>query len=531
MSHHLRGAQIVARTLQQASVKKIFTLSGNHIMPIFDALHDTGIELYHVRHEGAAVHMAEAYARVTGKIGVALVTGGPGHANAVGALYTAQQGETPVLLLSGHAPLKDLGKGAFQEMLQAEIALPLTKASWHVRSAEDLEGDLVKAIRLAHEGRPGPVHLSLPSDILEDLASTSEILNFMPRVTAIDDNAMMALIKQLQISKRPLLLLPPALCTEWGRAEYAPLITQMLPAIPMESPRGINDPALGDFQTLAQKADLIVLLGKTIDFTLKFGNISPGAKWIAIDPDAAMLRRASALLGDRLVLSAKADSIAVIKRLASYTDTSISVGTAWQAEVTAAVSRRPQPPIPAPETLNSFIMCSMLDAYVRQLQDAIFVCDGGEIGQWAQSLVHTPCRIINGVAGAIGSAIPFALGAKAAAPNRPVLAVMGDGTFGFHMAEFETAVRHGLPFVAAIGNDGRWNAEYQIQMRDFGASRAFGCELLPATRYDSVVTALGGHGELVASAAELIPALDRAFASGKPACVNILIDGLPAPKF
>jgi acetolactate synthase-1/2/3 large subunit len=144
------------------------------------------------------------------------------------------------------------------------------------------------------------------------------------------------------------------------------------------------------------------------------------------------------------------------------------------------------------------------------------------------SLVRAGTRMVNGVAGAIGVGIPFAIGARAAKPQ-PTLALMGDGSFGFHMAELDTAARHGLPFVAVVGNDSRWNAEHQIQVRDYGANRAHGCDLAPGTRYDLIATALGGHGETVDQARDLAPALDRAFASGKPAVVNVVLDAQPAP--
>ena len=141
----------------------------------------------------------------------------------------------------------------------------------------------------------------------------------------------------------------------------------------------------------------------------------------------------------------------------------------------------------------------------------------------------TPARrVINGPAGSIGSSIPMAIAARATAPDSPVIAVMGDGTFGFHMAEFDTAVRCNLPFVAVVGNDAAWNAEHQIQLREYGPNRTHGCELLPS-RYDQVVQALGGHGEWVTRAADLPAALDRALASGKPACVNVMIERVPAP--
>jgi acetolactate synthase-1/2/3 large subunit len=159
----------------------------------------------------------------------------------------------------------------------------------------------------------------------------------------------------------------------------------------------------------------------------------------------------------------------------------------------------------------------------------IVVIDGGEFGQWAQACIDAPQRLINGPAGSIGSALPFALAAKLAHPQATVAALLGDGTFGFHMAEFDTAVRNKLALVAIVGNDACWNAEHQIQRNTYGVERAIGCELLP-TRYDEVVKALGGHGEQVQTSGELAAALTRAFASGKPACVNVMLERVAAPN-
>src|SRR5690348_1492491 len=167
MSQTLRGADIVARSLKRLGCHRVFTLSGNHIMSVFDAALETTLDLVHVRHEAAAVHMADAWGRLTGAPGIALVTGGPGHANAVGALFTALGAESPMVLLSGHAATWELGRGGFQELRQAEMAAPVAKASWTATSAAGLGADIAEAMRLAASGRPGPVHVSLPSDLLE----------------------------------------------------------------------------------------------------------------------------------------------------------------------------------------------------------------------------------------------------------------------------------------------------------------------------------------------------------------------------
>src|SRR3954462_11146951 len=167
MTEALRGADIVARSLERLGCERIFTLSGNHIMSLFDAALDAKLELVHVRHEAAAVHMADAWGRLTGEAGIAMVTGGPGHANAVGALFAALGAESPLVLLSGRAATWELGRGGFQELRQADLAAPVTKASWTSSATETLGRDIGEAIRIATSGRPGPVHLSLPSDLLD----------------------------------------------------------------------------------------------------------------------------------------------------------------------------------------------------------------------------------------------------------------------------------------------------------------------------------------------------------------------------
>ena len=171
-------------------------------------------------------------------------------------------------------------------------------------------------------------------------------------------------------------------------------------------------------------------------------------------------------------------------------------------------------------------------AAIQPLLDrgAVLVADGGEFGQWVQAGCEAGTRMINGLSGSIGSAIPLALAAKLRHPDRPVIAALGDGTFGFHAFELDTALRAGLPVVTVVGNDARWNAEHQLQLQHFGAERTVGCELRPS-RYDLMTKALGGHGEHVERPEDLTPALERAGASGLPACVNVVIDGVAAPTY
>lgn len=474
-------------------------------MPLFDAAFDAKLPIIHVRHEAAAVHMADAWARLTGEVGVALVTGGPGHANAVSALYTALAAESPVLLLSGHAPTGELGKGAFQEMAQAEMAAPACKASWTVRSAQTLGDDVARAMRMAKAGRPGPVHLSLPSDLLEahvDVALPAAEA-FLPDGArpALDDNILAA----LRAAKKPLLIAGPAAGHAGGRAALRAFEDATgVPALVMESPRGTNDPSLGMLAEVLAAADVVVLAGKRRDFTLKFG--------AAFGTDCRVVETDGGAMAQGTAKWAKTGWLEEVRSALAFRPAQ------W-----ASLASRPEGPLHPVEVGRA--VQKLLDA-----PDAVLVADGGEFGQWAQATVAAPHRVINGVAGAIGAALPFAAAAKLARPGAPVVAMLGDGTFGFHSSEIDTAVRGGLDYVAVVGNDSCWNAEYQIQLRSYGAARARGLDLLP-TRYDRVAAAFGAHGEQVERPAELAPALERAVRSGLPACVNVMIERLPAPTF
>ena len=533
----LRGADIVAQTLAAAGVKQLFSLSGNHIMPLYDAALDARLAITHTRHEGAAVHMADAWGRLTGEPGIAVLTGGPGHANGIGALYTALESESPMVMLSGHAPLGELGKGSFQEMAQAQMAAPVVKASWTSGSTETLGEDIRRAMSIATAGRPGPVHLSLPFDLLE--AQSDAALpagSYRAPSQTLGEGAADAVIGMIAAAKRPLILTGAALAS--GRAgNGARRLAEALgvPVICMESPRGLNDPAQGALADVVSRADAIVLLGKQPDFTLRFGEpaaIAESCRIAVIDPDAAALERALRVLGAaRVALATVADSAAAGERLIERAH-GRGKDSGWSREVEAALRTRPPEwaalDARAEGPLHPVEAGRAVQSFIDGAKDAVLVSDGGEFGQWAQACVSASTRVINGQGGSIGSALPFALAAKIARPQAQVVAMTGDGACGFHLLEIDTAVRSGLPLVVVVGNDACWNAEHQIQLRTYGRERAHSCELQP-TRYDQVVAALGGHGELVTRAADLPAALSRAGASGKPALVNVMIERLPAP--
>lgn len=542
MSQKKRGADVLTDALVQRGVERLFTLSGNQIMPIFDAAIDSQLDLLHVRHEASAVHMADCWGRLTGRPGVALVTAGPGMANCLTALYVAQMAESPLVLLSGHASTGGESRGAFQAMAQAQMAKPVTKASWTASSANGLSHDLERALHMANSGRPGPVHVALPIDLLEDdLSDASATNSDLPPQTddaTIDAEATSKILDALASAQRPLFLLGPGASRRATSDRLNALAAcTHVPVVTMESPRGINDPSLGAIAEVLPLADVVVFLGKRVDFTLQVNGrpvFEPHSRWFHIDTDSDALqlaKRLSAYVSPPAVMQ-QADPSASVQTLLDDAQERRWPKSAWYEEVASAISHRPvewqSSHSAANGPLHALDVCRAVAASLAPHNDAILVSDGGEFGQWAQACVTAPRRVINGPSGAIGGAIPFALAARLTSPRARVVAMLGDGTFGFHGLEFDTAVRYKLPFVAIVGNDATWNSEYQIQLRRYGAKRTVGCELLPS-RYDEVVRALGGHGESVTSRDELPAALERAYASGLPACLNVALQRVAAP--
>lgn len=540
----MRAADLLVRTLSDAGVEKIFSLSGNQIMSVYDALIGSGIDLIHVRHEAAAVHMADAWGRLAGAPGVALVTAGPGFANALSAMYVAQVSESPVVVLSGNARLRELGRGAMQEMPQSDMAGPVTKESWTATEASNLGHDLARAFRIATSGRPGPVHIALPEDLLiaevvDGGAASPGPDDFRTADQGLDDAVAGRILDALTGALRPLILGGPAM-TRGAASETLRALsdTTGVPAVASDSPRGINDPSLGAFAEVLAEADVVLLLGKRLDFTLSFGKapeLNPDCAFLQVDAEPRVLEQTERNLGRpaRLAVAAVAGPVEAADRMIELAEGQGRSNSGWAAEVEAAIAFRPpewsEISSPPRSPIHGIEVAHAVQQVLDGRPDSVYIADGGEFGQWVQAGLSAPVRLLNGPAGAIGAGIPFALAARLAYPDSAIVTHVGDGTFGFHAMEFDTAVRYDLPFVAVVGNDAAWNAEYQLQLREFGEDRVSETELLP-TRYDRVAESLGGHGEHVTSAKELRPAIERAIASGRPACVNVALARVPAPR-
>lgn len=532
------GAHLVTDALLRANVKTIFSLSGNQIMPVYDACIDAGIRIVHVRHEAAAVYMADAWAQLTGEIGVALVTAAPGITNCLSPVFSARLAESPVLLLSGDSPIAQDGMGAFQELDQVEITRKLVKKSLRLRRTADIDDAITSAITLALSGRPGPVHIAMPFDLLQQKVDPDSVKRGdkpVRRSQPLSEADLAAIMERLATAQRPLVLTGPM-----NNASRSPGLREQVagalqaPVIAMESPRGLRDPSLGRFSEILKRADVIVLVGKTLDFTLGFGQsavLAPDAQVIVVDPEQAMIERARKLLGDRLYRHAVADSDVTLHALGSRSASGNR--NAWMDEVANAISDRtmkatPQDNthVPGPQSI-----CAAVQHVLNTATDPILISDGGEFGQWAQAFCHAPTRIINGMSGAIGGAICYAIAASIARPDATIIAMMGDGTAGFHGTEFETAIRENVSFIAVIGNDSRWNAEYMIQLREYGPDRLYACTLSDGARYDLLASALSAHGAHVQEVTELPDVLDAAVRQASVTCIDVKMQGQAAPVF
>lgn len=525
------GASVLVQLLRRAGVERVFTLSGNQILPIYDAGLDAGLTFTDTRHEAAAAHMADAWARVRGEPGVCLLSAGPGHTNALTAILNASWAESPVLWLSGGTNRAGIGRGGFQDVDQVGLAERVCKGAWRVDDVAALPDLFALAWRTMLAGRPGPVHLTLPADLLAQPAAVTlpDTLDFAPPVAGADPAAVDEALDLLATALKPLVLAGPGLAH--GRGPAAEALDAFveatgLPCLPVESPRGLTDPLYQGMGRLTKRADIVLLLAPR-DFATGFAQgpaFADSRRVIVVDPAPAPQSADLSLAGDL---------VAVLRQLTEGAARHSWNVDPWIAELSAARSAANAELVDVAESSQVPIHPLRLATEIHDLlpEEAAVIFDGGEFAQWARWAFGdwVGQTLVNGKLGMIGPGIPFALGAALArGAATPVVVFLGDGTAGYHLMEFDTAVRHNVPVVAVIGNDAGWGAELHRQLSNYGEDRVVASYLLPS-RYDEVARALGAHGELVESPEEIAPALRRALASGKPACINVRIRSLPSP--
>ena len=528
----LHGGRLVARRLAAHGVTKLFTLSGGHLFSIYDGCREEGIDLVDVRHESTAAFAAEGWAKVTRQPGVAALTAGPGVTNGMSALGSAQQNHSPMLVLGGRAPQMRWGQGSLQEIDHVPFVRPLVKLAATAGATEDIPALVDEALACALAPHSGPTFLDFPLDVVFSQADGVLGEGEAPAAAApagpADDDQIERAAALLREAERPAIMAGTGLY--WGHGEQAlrQLSEQLgIPVFLNGLARGClpadHDNCFSRARSTALKgADVALVIGVPMDFRLGFG-ASFGEDTQLLVADVAEPARAHPRAVEAELYGALGPTLDALREAAGS-----GAGTdAWLAELRQEEAgkreaereqldddRAPLHPLRIYREL-----AEVLD------RDAVVIGDGGDFVSYAGRVIDSyqpGCWLDPGPFGCLGSGPGYALAAKLAHPDRQVVLLLGDGAFGFSGMEFDTLARHGVNVVGVMGNNGIWALEHHPMMFLYGYSVA--AKLRPATRYDQVVEALGGHGELVERPADLRGALDRALSAGVPALVNVLTD-------
>lgn len=525
------GGRLVARALAREGVSHLFTLCGGHIQNIYDGCLDEGIRVVDFRHEQAAGHAAEGWARATGRPGVAAVTAGPGVTDAVTAAANAMRGGSPMILIGGQGPSFAREMGSLQEMDHVSLMRSITKWSATVPETRRIPDFLAMAFRKATTGVPGPVFLEMPLDVLmnvEDEDGLSWPRGYRTEARPGGDPAAIeraaALLAQ---AERPVAIVG----TQWWWSPYRDHIREFverfdLPTFLNGGARGALPPDHGHFFRLCRsraldRADLVLIFGTPWDFRLGYGQSLPAELKVVqvdLDPDVVGHNRGAdvGLVGDTGLVMKQLIEAAAPRQGAAWVEAVRGWETHQYNKMLPEMHSDAQPVNPL--------------RFAKELAEAIpaastVVCDGGDIVGTAAKLVasHGGGRWMDpGPLGTLGVGPSFAMAAKLARPEEPTFIIYGDGSFGLNGMEYEAAARQNIPFVGVCGNDAGWTQILRGQEEFFGPDRTPATRLA-YTRYDRMVEALGGHGEWVEDPAQIRPAIERALESGKPALVNVRV--------
>lgn len=515
--------RLVAEALKARNVDVIFTLSGGHLFPIYDGAVEGKIDLVDVRHEATAGFAAEAWGRLTRTVGVAAVTAGPGVFNAVNAMAQAQKNGAPLVVLGGRAPESRWGMGSLQEIDHVPVCAPLTKRS-ETAGADVLE-QLTTGIRQAMTPPRGPVFFDFPLDLM--MGDAAEADTGEPSKIEPDPDAIKRIAGLLSASSRPILVAGSNLYMDgaWEsmrafaeKARIAVFTNGMgRGTIPAD-----HELAFTRSRSKAMKdADVVIIAGTPFDFRLSFGDrFDRAASVIHLDSAPELITKNRTLtegMGADLDLAFKSLFEAISPAasedwLSDLRETENKSSADVEAELTSE-----QTPIHPMRIYGE--LAKVLD------RDAVIVGDGGDFVSYAGREIasYVPGAWLDpGPFGCLGCGPGYAIAAKRLNPDRQVVLLLGDGAFGFSGMEFDTMVRHGLPVVGIMGNNGIWALEKHPMRAFFGYDVV--ADLRQETRYDKVVEALGGYGETVTSPDEIGPALKRALDAGVPSLVNVLTD-------
>ncbi|MEA2472541.1 MAG: hypothetical protein QOE06_456 [Thermoleophilaceae bacterium] len=526
----LHGGRLVAKRLRAAGVTKLFTLSGGHLFSIFDGCREEGIDIVDVRHEQTATFAAEGWAKATREPGVAALTAGPGVTNGMSAIASAQANSSPIVVLGGRAPAMRWGMGSLQEIDHVPFVAPLTKLARTAEPTAAIPGLVDEALRVACEPPTGPTFVDFPLDhvFMEAPVEEAPPVALHDPLAAPAAEGVEAAAELLRAAERPVVMAGTGLY--WSRGEEALLRLcdeLRVPVFLNGLARGCVPADHALFFSRARGAalkgaDLALVVGVPMDFRLGFGGSFGDETKIVVVGAAPSERPQPREVAAELCGGVPATLDALRSAGSGGPDRGEWISHLQGVENEKRAAERE-------ELTDERAPLHPMRVYgeLAQVLDrrTIVIGDGGDFVSYAGRMIETyepGCWMDPGPYGCLGSGPGYAIAAKLARPDRPVCLLLGDGAFGFAGLEFDSMVRHGIPVVGVMGNNGIWGLEHHPMKFLYGYSVA--ARLQPELRYDRVVEELGGHGELVSRPDELRPALERAFESGKPALVNVLTD-------
>ncbi len=526
----LTGSEILAKSLKAQGMDTLFFLMGGPMLETESALVSLGTKMIDTHHEQAAAMMAHAFTRLTRKPGVCMASSGPGTINLLTGVANAWTDCAPLIAIGGSSPRVSLGMEAFQEIDQVAMFRPATKWAERIYDARRIPEIVETAFRQATTGRPGPVYLDLPGDVLGEAVDESRLSfpgPWKPGPRSLGDPAAVKeAIAVLAKAERPLILGGSGVWWSDAATAFQALVEATgVPFYTTPLSRGTvpEDHPLSFLNARAKafaEADVIVNLGTRFNYIVQFGRpprFAENLKVIQVDVNPAELGHNRPvdvpILGDaRAVLEqlvAEAKGRIDPKRYASWTAKLRSIDDDKQLEMNKAMSNDQVP-------IHPLRLCKEVKEFLRR--DAILVVDGQEILNFGRQSIPTFTpghRLNSGPFGCMGVGLPFGIGAKVAKPNTQVVVLHGDGSYGINANEIDSAVRHNIPVLVVISNNGGWTAD--PQQNKPGRNLGY-------TRYDKIAQDVGAHAEYVEKPDEIRPALERAWTSGKPAVVNVITD-------
>ena len=526
----LACAAWIARFLQRRGVERVFGLQGGHIQPIWDHLARLGVQIVDVRDEGAAVHMAHAHAELTGGLGVALATAGPGVTNCVTAMANASLARAPVLLIGGCTSRPQANMGPLQDIPHVDLLKPVCRYARTARVADQVIREFDEAVSRAFgdAGEPGPSYIEVPTDVLRAHVAENLVLeDWMrpkpPRAIPPEPAAVAAAAQAIWSAKRPLVV------TGRGAREAGAALVRLLDAtgavyLDTQESRGLVAPEhksfVGAMRAAAMaEADLVLVVGRRLDYQMAYGSpaVFANARFVRIADNAGELldnRR-----GDPELLASPALALDAIVAAAGNRESACDRG--WAQGLRQRHEKRSAPVAAPKQGEDGKVHPAAIFDAIREVADPdyIAIADGGDLLSFARVGISARTYMDAGAFGCLGVGVPFAIAAALAEPGRQVISVNGDGAFGINAMEIDTAVRHGAKAVFIVSNNAAWNIERYDQEFNYGG-RVVGTTLRHSD-YAAMARALGAHGERVERAEDLAGALKRALANA-PALVDVV---------